>query len=56
MNEERCCAAPWCGKVLVRRPSERVADYEVRKHCDKSCAAGNANYKRRSRVKVLRKS
>jgi hypothetical protein len=38
MSEERQCAAPWCGKVLLRKQFERSADFSKRRYCGKSCA------------------
>ena len=56
MSEERQCAAPWCGKVLLRKRLERSEDFAVRSYCGKSCAATHANMLRRQRIKLTKKN
>jgi hypothetical protein len=36
-SDGRCCKSSRCGKPLVRRPGERIRDFERRKTCDPVC-------------------
>lgn len=48
MSDERVCAAPWCGKALVRKDGETSQNFKQRQYCGRTCAAahGGARHKR----------